>query len=69
MLLKIVQMMSLLTVLLSVSSCSSVSMGDFCDLAFRLEVENRSSAEYLLANERTFVEDLNVHNRNVSECP
>lgn len=66
MLLRKVLTMSSLTVLLAAGSCTG--MGNFCDIAFELRTE-RDVAEYLLKNDRAFVEDLNLHNRNVAECP
>ena len=52
-------------VFLSVSSCAGGFQGNFCDLAFRMEVKNEASAVYLLRNERDLLIDMNVHNRTI----
>lgn len=59
--------MILLTASLAASSC--VDYGDFKDLAEPLCLDNRESAEWLLANgERQFVVDVNVHNKLAGGC-
>lgn len=62
-----VLMMILLTASLAASSC--MGSGDFEDLAELHCLENRESAEWLLANgERQFVIGVNVHNEQLGGC-
>jgi len=59
--------MSLLTAALAASSC--MGSGDFEDLAELHCLENRASAEWLMANgERQFVISVNVHNELLGGC-
>jgi hypothetical protein len=60
MMLKIAMMMTLL-----LASCASV--GDFCDLAERLETDE-TTARYLLENDRALVIEMNVQNRLLDRC-
>jgi hypothetical protein len=60
------KLIALMMTILLLASCAKI--GDFCDLAERLETDE-ATARYLLAHDRALVIEMNVQNKLLDRCP
>jgi hypothetical protein len=56
-----------LTISLLLVSCAPKPSGDFCELAFPLFTDT-DLARIIVSEDRSFAEEINLHNQMVSDC-